>query len=217
MESAGVTDTGTIATQQPTTRRMEDMRPEDFFELLVAQMRTQDPMEPMSNSEIVQQISQIRDLEASTKLSSTLDKLAEMQQSLTDQQRMGSASALVGSYVEGTITDEEGNSRFAAGVVTGVRFDTEGKPILQLHEGDELELGQLAQVTSIEEVNRVALKLIGKVVRGEMPDESGNPITVEGLVEDVKTDDIGLPVLILDDGTEMPLQYFREIVEDQSE
>ncbi|UCG33031.1 MAG: hypothetical protein JSU68_00065 [Phycisphaerales bacterium] len=217
MESAGVTDAGVIATSQPTTRRMDEMRPEDFFELLVAQMRTQDPMEPMSNSEIVQQISQIRDLEASTKLSNTLDKLAEMQQSLTDQQRMGSASALVGSYIEGAITDEEGNSRFVAGVVTGVRFDTTGKPILQLHQGDELDLGQVMQVTSIEEVNRVALKLIGKVVRGEMPDESGSPITIEGLVEDVRTDDIGLPVLILDDGTEMPLQYFRQIVEEQNE
>ena len=217
MESAGITDAGAIATAQATTRRLDEMRPEDFFELLVAQMKTQDPMEPMSNSEIVQQISQIRDLEASTKLSSTLDKLAEMQQSVTDQQRMGSASALVGSYIEGAVTDEAGNSRFVAGVVTGIRFDAEGKPILQLHEGDELELGQVTQVTSIEEVNRVALKLIGKVVRGEMPDESGNPITIEGMVENVRADDIGLPVLILDDGTEMPLQYFREIVDDQTE
>jgi hypothetical protein len=36
-------------------------------------------------------------------------------------------------------------------------------------------------------------------------------------VEDIRTDDIGLPVLILDDGTEMPLRYFREIVDEQNE
>ena len=215
MEPAGVNDTSALFTQQTAGRNLSQMRPEDFFELLVTQLQTQDPMEPMSNSEIVQQISQIRDLEASAKLSTTLDTLAEMQQALAGQQRMGSASALVGSYVEGVIADADGTSRFVAGVVTGIRFAQDGSPVLQLHEGQEVDLDSVTQVTSIEEVNRVAQRLLGKEVRGEMPDESGNLITVQGVVESIKTDDIGLPILVLDDGTEMPLQYFKEMVTEE--
>ena len=215
MESAGVSETGAVATQQPTGRNLSQMRPEDFFEMLVAQLQTQDPMEPMSNSEIVQQISQIRDLEASTKLSSTLDRLAELQQTLAEQQRFGSASGLVGSYIEGVITDQAGQSRFVAGVVTGIRFEANGSPVLQLHQGEELGLGSVSQVSSVDEVNRVAQQLLGKEIRGEMPDESGNLITVQGIVESIKADDIGLPILVLDDGTEMPLQYFKEIVSEE--
>jgi len=215
MESAGVTGTNLLATQPATGRNLSQMRPEDFFKLLVTQLQTQDPMEPMSNSEIVQQISQIRDLEASTKLSSTLDNLAEMQQALAGQQRVGAASSLVGSYVEGTLTDDAGHSQFVAGVVTGIRFEADGSPVLQLHEGQELNLDSVSQVTSIEEVNRVAQRLLGKEIRGEMPDESGQLVTVQGLVESIKTDDIGLPILVLDDGTEMPLQYFKEIVSEE--
>ena len=215
MESAGVSDAGAVVTQQPTGRNLSQMRPEDFFEMLVAQLQTQDPMEPMSNSEIVQQISQIRDLEASTKLSSTLDRLAELQQTLAEQQRFGSASGLVGSYIEGVITDQAGQSRFVAGVVTGIRFEANGSPVLQLHQGEELGLGSVSQVSSIAEVNRVAQQLLGKEIRGEMPDESGNLITVQGIVESIKADDIGLPILVLDDGTEMPLQYFKEIVSEE--
>ena len=215
MQSTGVTGTDLLTTQPTTGRNLSQMRPEDFFKLLVAQLQTQDPMEPLSNAEIVQQISQIRDLEASTKLSGTLDNLAEMQQALAGQQRVGAASLLVGSYDEGTLTDDTGQSRFVAGVVTGIRFEADGAPVLQLHEGGELNLDSVSQVTSIEEVNRVAQRLLGKEIRGQMPDESGQPVTVEGLVESIKTDDIGLPILVLDDGTEMPLQYFKEIVSEE--
>jgi flagellar basal-body rod modification protein FlgD len=212
MESTGITDSAAVAVQQPTGRNLADMKPEDFFALLIAQLQTQDPMEPLSNSEIVQQISMVRDLESTTKLNNTLDELATMQAALAGQQRFGAASSLIGSYVEGLVTDEQGNSRFTAGVVTGVRFTEDGTPVLQLHDGEELEMAYVNQVTSVDEVNRIAQGLLGKTIRGEMPDESGNLVSVEGLVESIKTDEVGLPVLVLDDGTEMPLQYFKEIV-----
>lgn len=212
MEAISPTEIFGTKPAAPTGRNLAELDSEAFFEMLITQLQTQDPLDPVSNSDVVAQISQIRDLESSTKLSATLDKLAEMQSLVASQQQFGSASSLIGSYVEGAVATEDGSGRFISGVVTGIRFEADGTPILETHNGEELPIGSLSQVTNVEELNRLANKLINELIRGEIPDESGLPIDVRGIVDSVKTDEIGLPILVLDDGTEMPLQYFREIL-----
>jgi flagellar basal-body rod modification protein FlgD len=212
METSAVSNTGLTTTTRTTGQSIEELRPEDFFALLITQLQTQDPLEPMDNAELVQQISQIRDMEASTRLTATLDELAAQQQVLAEQQRFGSSAGLIGKYVEGFIDSGEGVQRFVSGVVTGLRFDENGRPILELSDGSALPETRVSEVTTLEEVHRVADQLVGKRVRGEMPNETGGPMTVEGVVTAVAEDDYGLPVLVLDNGTELPLRYFTEIV-----
>jgi flagellar basal-body rod modification protein FlgD len=45
---------------------------DDFLKLMITQMQNQDPLDPMSNSEMLQQISQIRSIGATAELSETL-------------------------------------------------------------------------------------------------------------------------------------------------
>lgn len=217
METLPVLDAASSQPATPTGRNLAELDSEDFFKMLITQLQMQDPLDPVSNSDVVAQISAIRDLESSTKLSSTLDKLAETQLQLASNQQFGAAAGLIGSYVEGLVTDQEGQARLVGGVVTGVRFETDGTPILELHTGRELPIDLLNQVTSVDELNRLGQKLIGKLVRGEKPDESGGLVEVRGTVESVRQDEIGLPILILDDGSELPLQFFREILEEEQE
>ncbi len=212
MEAIAPTETFGSQPAAPTGRNLAELDSEAFFKMLITQLQTQDPLDPVSNSDVVAQISQIRDLESSTKLSATLDKLAEMQSLLASQQQFGSAATLIGSYVEGAVAAEDGSGRFVSGVVTGIRFDPDGAPILEIHNGEELPMQSLSQITNVEELNRLAVKLINKLIRGQVPDEAGLPIDVRGIVDSVKTDEIGLPVLVLDDVTEMPLHYFREVL-----
>ena len=214
METIAPTETLGIQPAAPTGRNLAELDSEAFFKMLITQLQSQDPLDPVSNADVVAQISQIRDLESSTKLSATLDKLADMQSQLASQQQFGSAASLIGSYVEGVVATEDGSGRFISGVVTGIRFEADGTPILETHNGEELPLSSLSQITNVEELNRLAVKLVGELIRGEIPDESGLPIDVRGIVDSVKTDEIGLPVLVLDDGTEMPLRYFREVLND---
>jgi flagellar basal-body rod modification protein FlgD len=80
-----------------------------FMKLLVTEMQTQDPLQPMNNSEIVQQLSQIRSIEASQELTTTL-------QSVLLGQNVATASSLLGR----TIIGLDDNAKQVTGTVDGV-------------------------------------------------------------------------------------------------
>jgi flagellar basal-body rod modification protein FlgD len=111
----------------------------DFMKILIAQLQQQDPMNPMSNEAMVQQMATIRDMEMSYTLTETL-------QQMTSEQRFAGAAGLIGKYVEGVVTDAEGEEMALTGVVTGVRFTESGKAILELDTGASLPLEKLTQV-----------------------------------------------------------------------
>ncbi len=68
------------------------LTPEKFLELLVTQLQTQDPSEPVGNQEIMNQLAMLRDLQASIDLSKTLD-------SITSNQQLSTAASFLGNTV----------------------------------------------------------------------------------------------------------------------
>ena len=168
----------------------------DFFQLLIAQLMNQDPLEPTSNQELLQQISSIREIE----LSSTL---AESLKSLTDQQRYGSASALIGQYVTGRADAADPSGVQPEGLVVAVRFSPDGNAFLQLDNGLELSLEQLDTVVSPE---TAAQALVGKLVTGLDTADPANPVLIEGVVTAARADASGNIVLELDTGQELELK-----------
>lgn len=72
-----------------------DLTSEDFLQLLIVQLQNQDPSEPISNQEMIDQISAIRDIEANTALESTLEKLA-------DSGGLSTATGYLGRVVAGS-------------------------------------------------------------------------------------------------------------------
>ena len=169
---------------------------DDFLQLLIAQLTNQDPMEPTSNEELLNQISSIRDIELSTSLTSTLE-------GLTGQQRFASASTLIGQYVTG-LPDSTGVA--ASGVVIGVRFETDGLPVLQLSDGTELAI---EQVNTIESPRQAAEALIGSTVVGVDKRQATDPEVVEGVVTAVQVESDGEVLLELDTGEDL---RFRDLV-----
>lgn len=79
-----------------------------FLQLLVAQMKYQDPLEPTDNTEYVSQLA-------------TFSELEEMQNMVksSDMQR---ASSLVGQYVSIAEKDAAGNAKYTEGYVDGVVY-----------------------------------------------------------------------------------------------
>lgn len=173
-----------------------DLGSDDFLKLLIMQLRYQDPMEPVDNSEMLQQISSIRDIELSTTLTESLQRL-------TGQQRFASASSLIGQYVTAAAGDD-GIAR--SGIVVGVRFTESGRPLLQLAGGDEIAMDQ---VSMIESPLQVAESLVGQGVVGVDSRDPSNPEVVEGVVTGVRMDEQGEVLLELDTGQDL---RFRDVI-----
>jgi flagellar basal-body rod modification protein FlgD len=112
---------------------------EDFMKILITQLQQQDPMNPMSNEAMVQQIATIRNMEMNTALTDALTKM-------TGEQRFAGAAGLIGKYVTGVVTDANGNETMLQGVVTGVRFTSKGSAVLELDTGQSLPLEKLTEV-----------------------------------------------------------------------
>lgn len=106
-----------------------------FLQLLVAQLRHQNPMEPADGSEMLRQSAQFTQVE-------TLGKLAETQQELLSYQQTVLGSGLVGKYV----AFEGADGAQGAGVVEALRF-TDGGPVLVI-DGAEIPTDQAIEVRS---------------------------------------------------------------------
>jgi flagellar basal-body rod modification protein FlgD len=90
-----------------------------FLRLLVAQLRYQNPMSPSDPSAMLQQTSQLRQVE-------TLNQMAKVSSQLLGMQQASMASSLVGKSV--TALDEHGAT--VAGIVDSVRFTPAGPVLL---------------------------------------------------------------------------------------
>lgn len=71
-----------------------------FIKLLITELQSQDPLNPMDNQEILQQVSQIREIESNSKLTETL-------QSVLLGQNVVTASNLIGRMISGLTDDAE--------------------------------------------------------------------------------------------------------------
>ena len=125
-----------VATTTATTSvdRANQNNKDMFLQLLVAQMRYQDPNNPASTTEFMSQTATFTQVEK-------LEELAEQNASLLTLQKSLSAGALVGHAV--TWTDEEGAAQ--SGTVTSVRFG--GDEPTAVVDGKEVPFGRLTEVS----------------------------------------------------------------------
>jgi flagellar basal-body rod modification protein FlgD len=116
-----------------TTSTGASMDKDTFLQLLVAQLRYQDPMNPTDSTQFLSQSAQFTALE---KMEAVADQTAQAVQA---QMAFG-ASSLVGRTV--TYTDADGRS--VTGTVDAVQFKTDG-PVLDVG-GTEVALGAVQTV-----------------------------------------------------------------------
>ena len=102
MASTGAVASASLAYTQDT-----------FMKLLVAQLKNQNPMEPMDNTEFTTQLAQMGQLEQLTTLNSNFEQYLRGQELLN-------AKALIGARVR--YTHESGNYTLE-GTVSGARLD----------------------------------------------------------------------------------------------
>lgn len=122
----GTTTVGAVGTQsqQYATENdvVSEINSDAFLKLLITELQNQDPLEPMSNQEILQQLGQIREIESNLQLTETLE-------SLRLGQNIATASSTIGRLVAGLTDDGER----IAGRVDGVSI-VDGQPKLYVGE-----------------------------------------------------------------------------------
>ena len=111
-----------------------ELKSEDFIKMMITQLQNQDPMEPAKNEQLLAQMSQIGQLQSSTQLKESLEKLVL-------QNNLGSAGNLIGKTVVGM--GDTGEK--VAGTVTSVRV--EGTDVrLELDNGTTVRMDRVMQI-----------------------------------------------------------------------
>ena len=137
--------TGSVGTQgqsgaqtAPATDAFKNVDLDDFLKLMITELQNQDPLNPMDNQQLLQQLSQIREIESNLQLTDTL-------KSLLMGQNLASAGALIGRTIVGL--DDDGKT--VTGIVERVSL-ADGK--VKLHVGDsQIDLANVSQVLGEEE------------------------------------------------------------------
>src|SRR3954469_24512374 len=99
--SSSTSDPATTPSSGKQVHDLKDLDINQFLKLMVTELTNQDPLNPMDNTQLVQQIGEIRQISATTQLSDTLNAV-QAGQSLT------TASSLIGKKVT-ALTDDNQN------------------------------------------------------------------------------------------------------------
>lgn len=123
-----------------TSAASQTLSEQDFLNLLVTQMTSQDPMNPMTNQDMLSQMVQFSTLQGNTTMQSTL---AGMQSG----QALSEANSLLGRQVNLQVD----KSTTAQGVVSGVDMST-GTPQIIVN-GQSYNLSQVLAITPATTTN----------------------------------------------------------------
>lgn len=183
MSQIGGASTGLIAnsTARPATDAFSSLSSGDFVRIIVSELSRQDPLKPNDSSQLVQDMANLRSIQASVDLTDKLDGM------IADNQATA-ASGLIGQAVSGL--DEE-RSR-VSGIVQSVSKTKDG-PVLNLVGGARVafkDVDELVERDTLQQQLVFSAGLIGKQVTGI--DINGNEFS--GVVESVSQTALG-PVL----------------------
>lgn len=96
----------TVGPLLASASRSTGLSRDSFMELLLAQLRNQDPMNPMDDKEMIGQLAQLNTLEEMQKLNDNLQQLSLMQGLLNGSNLIGRyvrAAGSGGNIIEGTV------------------------------------------------------------------------------------------------------------------
>lgn len=115
----GMVTNATSTVSKETSKGETALGKDDFLQLLVAQMKYQDPLEPTSNTEYIAQYATFSEVEQMQNMSQSMD--------------LSRASGLVGKTVEVTTTSESGVESTIMGKVDYVKYEN-GKALVAIDE-----------------------------------------------------------------------------------
>ncbi|MGB1124834.1 MAG: flagellar hook capping FlgD N-terminal domain-containing protein [Phycisphaeraceae bacterium] len=187
----------------------------EFLQIILSELSNQDPLAPNDTAAILEQLSSIRNIETQTQLD---DKLSD----LVTQNSISTSANFIGKFVSGL----DANNNNAQGIVESLSV-RDGKPVLNLAGGAELEAERVTQVEDLGDLDTQVVQqllanlqvldsgsLIGRDVVGSVASIDGGTRQVSGRVTGVTVVD-GQIQLELDTLETLPLGGVRSFKESQ--
>jgi flagellar basal-body rod modification protein FlgD len=128
---------GATYSSTATVDRPDQMGKDVFLKLLVAQMRYQDPSNPVDSSQMMAQTATFSQVEK-------LEQLVNQNASMLVLQESATAGALVGR--QATYTDTTGAS--VTGTVTSVRLASRSSEAIAVIGGVEVQVGRITEISA---------------------------------------------------------------------
>lgn len=135
-----VQDAAEYAELHKVVKKNDDLDKDAFLQLLVAQMKYQDPLDPQDNSAFVAELAQFSALEQMTNVANNLDALSTIVNGMSSSVNIRQLSSMIGMQVDWTVEtgeiDEEGNpvTTTLSGLISGVNIDDE-EPTVSVTSG----------------------------------------------------------------------------------
>ncbi len=120
----------------------QELDKDAFMQLLVAQMRNQDPLAPIDNQAFIAQLAQFSSLEEMQGVNENLVALAFLQEGNALLSQLTNSSALIGKNVSYT---DPSSGESGLGVVDSVKL-TDGAVLLHIN-GQDVPLSHVSEVT----------------------------------------------------------------------
>lgn len=131
--STGVSGSQNSTSSSSSRIPAQTLDQDDFLNLLVTQLKMQDPLDPQSNTDFIAQMAQFSSLSTNT---STNTKVTELQSAIQFQQ----ANGLLGR----TVVLQSNSSTQVCGTVSGITIDA-GTPKIVVN-GQSYDLSQVVSV-----------------------------------------------------------------------
>lgn len=157
MLTTGVSSSSHTNQATAVERGVDSMSSDDFFRLLVTELQNQDPLKPAETSDMLTQVAQIRSIQNSKNLTDALDSLAK-------SQHLAGTSDLLGKFVTAQVPNDDGTLTETTGVVTGVRYASDGGVVLELDSGQTVNAQHVVKVQASETADNKASTAQTKVV-----------------------------------------------------
>lgn len=142
MSQVSSTGASTAASGSSSTREngLNELNLDDFLTLLITEMQNQDPLNPMENADMIQQVGQIREIGATNELTETLGNLSMSQQLTT-------ASNMIGREITGLSDDAEEISGKVDRVSVQTSSGNGDSRNVKVHIGEKtIEVGNIREI-----------------------------------------------------------------------
>ena len=142
------------------------MNTQQFLKLLITELTNQDPLEPMKNQDLLEQISSIQSLESTQRMDKSFSHMVDRFDGFINKfdvmlmrEQVATASRMIGQVVSGTNTE----GKETLGKVVSVKLEETGM-LLELDNGQHIRMdhmkqmgGYIAQVSGSDMVGELVL------------------------------------------------------------
>lgn len=172
MAISGISNTLTTSTASSGRTTNSELGKDDFLNLLVTQLKYQDPLNPTDSTEYTSQLAQF----------STLEQINNMSNSMSSMQ----ALSMTGKYVTATVTNSSGEASAIEGIVDSVKLKN-GEATLVVN-GNDVDIENVSAVYDYDRSDIYNLSsMVGKSCKGYIYDsEALNVIGVAGTVTGIE-------------------------------